>query len=187
MLIDEFLPNYDFSHHTYRIEIDAPIEKVYTVVRNLDLSDANLARVILWLRSVPMRLRGQQGLGLTLDDLLELGFILLADDPPRELVLGFVGQLWTASAQLKKLETDEFREFAIPGCVKAAMNFTFTQLEDGRTRLATESRAQCLDEASRRKFQRYWFFTNRLGAVFRRSSLRAFKRRAEGKDHLPRS
>ena len=185
MLIDEFLPDYEVETH-HRIAIDAPIETVYTVVRNLDMSDSNLARAILWLRNVPARLRGQQGLGLTLDDLLGLGFILLADEPPRELVLGFAGQFWTATGNLQKLEPEEFRKFATPGCAKAAMNFTLTRLEDGRTRLATDSRAQCLDETSRRKFQRYMFFTNRLRSVLRWSLLRSCKRRAEGDDHLSR-
>ena len=179
MLIDEFLPVYDVSVH-HRIEINAPLEKVYTVVRKLDLSGATVLRVGFWLRSVPLLLQGRPPLGCTLDDLERVGLVRLGEAPPHELVLGFVGKLWTGSGDLQKLEAREFREFATPGFAKAAWNFTLTRSEDGRTHLATESRAQCLDEASSRKFQRYLFFIKPLSGLTRRSALRACKRQAEG-------
>jgi hypothetical protein len=179
MLIDEFLPVYDLSMD-HGIEIDAPIEKVYTVVRKLDLTGANLFRVLVWLRSVPALLQGRPPLGSTLEDLERLGFIRLGEAPPHELVLGFVGKLWTASGDFQKLEAREFREFAMPGFAKVAWNFTLTRSDDGRTHLATESRVQCLDEASRRSFQRYWFFMRPVSSLTRQSALRAFKRQAEG-------
>ncbi len=184
-LIDEFLPDYEFATH-HSIEIDASVEDVYAVVRDLDLSNARLARVLLWIRNVPARLKGEQGLGLTLDDLLDLGFILLAEEPPRELVLGFAGELWTASGNLRRLQPDAFLPFAESGCVKAVMNFTIQRLQGGRSRLATDSRALCLDETSRQRFRRYMFFTDRLRGVLRRSLLRECRRRAEARSRLPR-
>ena len=74
MIIDEFLPVYDRSMH-HHIEIDAPLERVYTVVRKLDLTGAYLFRVLVWLRSVPALLQGRPPLGFTLDDFerLDLG------------------------------------------------------------------------------------------------------------------
>lgn len=185
-LIDEWLPSYEVATH-HHIEIDAPIEVAYRAVRGLDFSDSSLARWIVWIRNVPAQLRGEQGLGLTLDDLLDLGFILLADEPPHEMVLGFVGQFWTASGNLKKLKREEFQEFDEPGCVKAVMNFALTRLDDERTLLETDSRALCLDEASRQKFRRYMFFTNRLRGVLRWSLLRSCKRRAEARAPTPAS
>lgn len=184
-LIDEFLPNYEVATHHF-IEINAPIEDVYRVVRDLDFGGSSLARFLVWVRNAPARLRGEQALGLTLDDLLGLGFVLLADEAPRELVLGFVGEFWTASGGLKRLDPAAFRAFVMPGYAKAVMNFAVIGLEDGRTRLTTESRAQCFDEASRRKFQRYLLFTNHLRGVLRWSILRACKRRAEAAA-LPRA
>ncbi len=179
MLIDEFLPVYDRSMQ-HRIAIDAPIEKVYTVVGKMDLTGAYLFRVLVWLRSVPALLQGRPTLGFTLDDLERIGFIRLGEVPPHELVLGFVAKLWTASGNFQKLEASEFREFATPGYAKVAWNFTLTRSEEGRTHLATESRVQCLDEASTRKFQRYFFFMGPVSSLTRQSALRAFKRQAEG-------
>ena len=179
MLIDEFLPVYDVSVH-HRIEINAPLEKVYTVVRKLDLTGAHVLRVGFWLRSVPPLLQGRPPLGCTRNDLERIGLNRLGETSPRGLVLGFVGKLWTGSGDIQKLEAREFREFATPGFAKAAWNFTLTRSEDGRTHLAMETRAQCLDEASSRKFHRYFFFIKPLSGLTRRSALRACKRQAEG-------
>ena len=179
MLIDEFLPVYDRSMH-HHIEIDAPPEKVYPVVRQLDLTGAYVFRVLVWLRSVPALLQGRQPLGFTLEDLERLGLIRLGEASPHELVLGFVGKLWTTTGDFQKLEPSQFREFATPGYAKVVWNFTLRQSVDGRTHLATESRVQCLDEASRRKFQRYFFFMGPVSSQTRRSALRALKRQAEG-------
>jgi hypothetical protein len=177
-LIDEFLPTYEVASH-HRIEIDAPIEDVYTTVRELDFSDSGLARLILWIRNLPARVRGEPGLGLTLDDLLGLGFIMLADEPPHELVLGFAAEFWTPSGNLRTLTPDEFLTLSAPECAKAVMNFRLTLTEKGRTCLSTDSRAQCFDEASRRKFNRYMLFTDHLRGVLRQAMLRSCKRRAE--------
>lgn len=182
VLIDEFLPVYDFTLHNH-IEIDAPIEEVYAVVRNLDLRDATLFRFLVWLRGAPARLRGQRILRSTLEDLLKHGFTLLGEEPPHELVLGMVGKLWTVSGHLQKLGPEEFRGFATPGFAKVAWNFSLTPLEGGRSRLATESRAQCLDEASRQKVRRYLSFSLRFSSVIRWSALRACKRQAEDGTH----
>jgi len=179
MIIDEFLPVYDRSMH-HHIEIDAPLERVYTVVRKLDLTGAYLFRVLVWLRSVPALLQGRPPLGFTLDDLERLGLIRLGEAPPHELVLGFVGKPWTTSGDFQTLEAREFREFAMPGFAKVAWNFTLTRSKDDRTHLATESRVQCLDEAGRRKFQRYFFFMGPVSSQTRQSALRAFKRQVEG-------
>lgn len=179
MLIDEFLPVYGRSMH-HRIEIDAPIEKVYTVVRRMDLTGAFLFRVLVGLRSVPARLQGRPGLGFTLDDLERLGLIRLGEAPPHELLLGFVAKPWTSSGDFQKLEAREFREFAMPGFAKVAWNFTLARSDEGHTHLATESRVQCLDEASTRKFQRYFFFMGPISSLTRKSALRAFKRQVEG-------
>jgi hypothetical protein len=178
MLIDEFLPVHDFSKR-YQIGVAAPIDKVYAVVRRLDLTEAHLLRVLFWLRSVPARLQGKKPLGATLADLQELGLVVLGEAPPRELALGFVGKLWTASGEIVKVDPKDFRSFARPGFAKAVWNFTLAPASDGRTRLATETRVACLDDASRRKFRRYAFFVGPLSGATRCDALRACKRQAE--------
>lgn len=67
----------------------------------------------------------------------------------------------------------------MPGFAKVAWNFTLTPSEASGTHLATESRIQCLDEASTRSFQRYFFFMGPISSLTRQSALREFKRQAE--------
>jgi hypothetical protein len=178
LLIDELLPVHDYSK-SYQICVDAPIDKVYEVVRPLDLTEAHLLRVLFWLRSVPARLQGNKVLGATLADLQDLGLIVLGESPPHEVAFGFVGKLWTASGELVKISPKDFRSFARPGFAKAVWSFTLAPASEGRTRLATETRVTCLDDAGRRKFRRYVFFMGPLSGATRRDALRTFKRRAE--------
>jgi hypothetical protein len=179
MLIDDFLPANDFSAR-YQISVATQIDTVYGVVRRLDLTGAHLLRVLFWLRSVPARLQGKKPLGPTLADLQDVGLIVLGEAPPHELALGFVGKLWTPSGGIVKVDPGDFRCFARPGFAKAVWNFTLAPASDGHTRLATETRVACLDEASRRKFRRYAFLVGPLSGATRWDALRALKREAEG-------
>lgn len=179
MLIDRFLPTYNLTSRKYTIEINAPIEDVYPVVRKLDGRTAYLTRFILFLRSIPALLQGRPALGHTLDELDRMGFFLLAEDPPNELLIGFVGKLWTSHGHLKKVEPDQFCAFTTPGYVKGVLSFTLTPLSDGRTRLTTVSKSQCLCAESLRKMQRYWLFMAPISGAVRLGMLRACKRQAE--------
>lgn len=182
MLIDEFLPVYDATE-CHRIDIHAPAEQVYAALQTLDLSHSTIVRWLFLLRRVPAVLASRnmpkQPLGLTLAGLLKRGFVVLGERPPQELVLGLVGRFWTAQGDIQRLETAGFRSFAKPGYAKAVWNFSLTELADGLTRLRTETRVLCLDEASRRRFRRYWLFIRPFSGLIRREALHAIKRAAE--------
>ncbi len=179
MLIDEFLPSHDYSAR-YGVSVAAPIDTVYRVVRRMDLTGAHLLRALFWVRSVPARLRGKKPLGPTLAALQEAGLVVLAEAPPHELTMGFVGTLWTPSGGIVKVAAEDFRSFARPGFAKAIWNVTLAPASDGHTRLETETRVACIDDASRRNFRRYVFVVGPLSGATRRAALRAWKREAEG-------
>lgn len=182
MLIDEFFPSFD-AVERHQIDIQASAERVYGAVRKLDLSGSKLVRWLFRLRGLPVLFpfadKPQQGLGLTLDDLLKNGFILLGEAPPREILLGLVGKFWTASGCLQRLEAVEFSNFTTPGYAKAAWNFSLAPQTGGMTRLFTETRVLCLDETSRRRFRLYWAFVRPFSGLIRMEALRAIKRQAE--------
>lgn len=179
MLIDEYLPEHQFSLEAYAIDIDAPMERVYPIVRKLDLRNAWLLKVIFWLRSIPGRLVGRSPLGPTLEDLERAGLVLLEAAPPREVVLGLVGKIWTPAGGLEKVGSAAFRGFCVPGFVKVVWNFSLEPLQNGHTRLTTQTRAQCTDSDSRKKLRRYALFMRSLSGTTRKSALRAIKRQAE--------
>ena len=86
MLIDDFIPRYDFQEHHERV-IDTPPEVVRKAVERWRPSSSPLWRVLLLLR----------GLGRTRGTLREwaegAGFLRLAEDET-EVVYGQAGRFW---------------------------------------------------------------------------------------------
>ena len=182
-LIDEYLPEYDFVER-HRTLIRAPREAVYEAVRRLDMIRSPVIRGLFALRSLPAILarsstRKNERLGLTLDGLLGSGFVLLGERRGEELLLRLVGRFWTPSGGTLPVDADEFRAFRRPGYARAVWNFSLSE-EDGNTLLATETRVQCTDGTSRRRFGIYWTVIGPFSGLIRREILRSIKRDAEG-------
>ena len=156
-LIDEFLPVYDVVER-HQIDIHAPVEPTYAAVRALDMGTSTRIRWLFILRGLPALLRSRDRReelrrSLTLDGLLESGFILLGERPHQELLLGIVGRPWTPSGDTQRVDVEGFRNFETPGYAKVAWSFFISQRSDGSTQLVTETRVRCFDDASRRRFR----------------------------------
>lgn len=171
MLIDTFLPTYEFSER-HTIDVHASMEQTYAALRLFDMRDSFVVR---WL----YRLRGLPAKALSLDGMLKWGFILLAEEPPCELVFGLVGRFWTRTAGIQSMESKDFESFDQAGYAKVAANFSLTQLPDGTVRAATETRIHCSDDASRFRFRLYWTLIGPFSAWIRMEWLRLVKRQAE--------
>ena len=180
MLIDRFLPEYDVSerHHTL---VRVPADVAYRAVRRLDLARSRSIRAAFAARGLPLllRRRGAAVRTLTLDDLVRGGFVLLAEEPGTEVVLGVVGRFWTPRGSLRRVEADDFCRFEEPGEAKAVWNFWVESLSDGSTLVVTETRVRCPDEATRRKFLLYWAAIGPFSGLIRRLALRLVRRDAE--------
>jgi hypothetical protein len=183
-LLDDALSEYDFRER-HACNIDASPEGVDEAVRAVTIRDMPLARLLFALRAAPRRLRRKPSrfgevdvplLGLALD----VAFGLLGDEPGDEVAIGMIGQPWKlAGGETRRFDTpEEFKAFAEPGFVKAAMNFRFEPQGEG-TLLTTETRVRATDPTSRRRFRRYWLVIRPGSGLTRRSWLRAAKRRAE--------
>lgn len=182
MLIDDALATADVAER-HETLIRAAREPVYAAVRTLDVSGIPLIRVLFLLRSLPAVLSRRHGrdqrLGLTMGDLLRNGFILLAERPGEEILLGLVGRFWTPDGGIQRLSAAEFHAFDRPGYAKAAWNFHLSSGPGGTTRLSTETRIRCTDPVSRRRFRMYWMLIGRFSGLTRVLMLRAIKRAAE--------
>ena len=178
MLIDDYLPEYQFQA-SYATEIDAPVERVYPIVRKLDLRKAYLLRVLFWLRSIPGKLAGRNPLGPTLADLERAGLSVLEEAPSKELVTGFAGKIWTPAGGVRKINATDFRDFNDPELAKIVWSFSLEPLQGNRTRLTTHTRIQCDDPESLKKFRRYASYMRSISGMTRKSALRCIKREAE--------
>ena len=102
----------------------------------------------------------------------------LDESPPQELVMGFIGKIWTPTGHIQEVNAAEFRDFSDPDFAKVVWNFSLESLQGGCTRLSTETRAQSLGTQSRKKLLRYAFFIRPISGMTRKSALRAIKRQA---------
>ena len=109
--------------------------------------------------------------------MLEGGFILLADNPGKDLVLGLVGRFWLPTDQLVAIAPEDFRTAAPVGCAKAVWDFTIEDMASGVAHLSTETRILCLDDRSRKRFMLYWRLIGPFSAWIRREMLRAIRDR----------
>ena len=171
-LIDELLPGFD-EHERHARLVPASAADVWAALRRADLLGSPVVRALLLLRG----LGGSRRQALTLDRLLERGFVLLGERPGRELALGLAGRFWTPSGGRLSLDAAAFRAFDRAGYAKAVWDFRLEDAGDG-TRLSTETRILCLDPRSRRRFRLYWRLVRPFSGLIRIAMLRAVAREA---------
>lgn len=168
--VDTLLPAWDVGGE-HQIEIAAPAAVVYQQVLALDLSRSWSVRQLFRLRGLPSR-------SMTIGGLQAIRFALLLDDPPRELVLGLIGQFWTPSGKLRATNREDFMTFAEPGYAKAVWSFHVHESRNGVV-LTTHTRVLCLDAASRRRFRWYWRVIRPFSGWIRRRALLVIKTESE--------
>jgi hypothetical protein len=169
MRLDEVLPEYDVVERHAR-DIAAPPDRVYAALRTIDFADSPVIRLLWRLRSL-----GTER-AMTWDALLRLGFVEVADDPPRELVLGLLAQPWRLRGAIQRPSAAEWHAFDRADFAKIAWSFALAERPDGGTTLATETRVRVRDRASRRKFVWYWRAIGPFSAWIRREMLKLAER-----------
>jgi hypothetical protein len=180
VLIDHFLPKYDVVEHHETI-VDAPVEATYRAVKELDLARSPVVLVLLAIRGLPTLFTGavKPKRRLVLDDIVASGFVVLGEEPGRELVLGIVGKFWQLGSGVERIEPDRFTVFDRPGFAKAAWNFLVAERGGDGATVVTETRVVCTDDDARRRFGWYWRLVGPFSALIRRVLLRSIKRDAE--------
>jgi hypothetical protein len=181
--MDEILPVYQFSEF-HEIRVRATPEQVHAAVWAVTTREIRLFQALTWLRAP--RLPGRSGAASILNapadrPILEVatssGFLALADEPGREIVVGMVV---LAPPSVRKPSTPQaFAALDAPGTAKAVMNFRLVDEGGGWTRLSTETRVWAIGAAARHRFAAYWRLIYPGSALIRRMWLRAIRARAE--------
>jgi hypothetical protein len=171
VLLDDVMPAYDVVER-HALDVAAPPERVYAALRAIDFGASPVIRVLWRLRSLGRELT------MTFDDLARFGFVVVADQPPRELVLGLLAQPWRLDGGIVRATAAEWCAFERDDFAKIAWSFWLDELADGTTALATETRVRCTDDASRRKFRWYWLVIGPFSGWIRREALRLVERGA---------
>jgi len=177
--LDRFLPRYDAVEH-HEIGVDAPVAAAWAAARGLDLARSPVVAALLAVRGIPGMLTGKRTIPrhVGLDAIVANGFVVLAEDPPHELVLGVVGRFWQPTSGIRSVTADEFDDFDEPGFAKGVWNFAVRADGPDRSVVATETRVHCTDATARRRFLRYWRLIGPFSALIRVLLLRSIARAA---------
>ena len=177
-LIDAFVPT-DHFHETHWERIRATPREIFTAIHAVRPNEVRGFVPILWAHSPGMRRPSD---ALMRRPILEVmrgqHFVVLAEQPGREIVVGTIGQYW-ANRTVPLRTANQFRNFKDPRYAKVAMNVRVRDEGNGWCKVTTETRVLCTDMHARRKFDAYWRVVYPGSALLRGQWLAAIKRRAE--------
>ncbi len=177
--LDEFAPSWQFREfHTIRVA--APPSRVFDAVQRVRADEILLFRTLTWIRrggqpSSPSILNAGERESL-IDVATQSGFVRLAEDVPRELVIGTV--VMAPPGTRGTLTPEVFQKELAPGFVLATMNFVVVADGPARSIVSTETRVFANSPSARRRFAVYWRVIYPGSAIIRRMWLRAIDRRA---------
>lgn len=192
--LDELMPAYDFNEF-HAIHVQAPPATVYAALKEVRPGEIRLFLLLTGIRSLnPARLLGRGVPPLASQrPILEISqrgaFVLMKEEPAREIVLGTCGQFWRlrGSGRCPVVHSPpELLAFSEPGYAKATISFRITPEGDG-CRLTTETRILATDRVERLRFAAYWRLIYPGSSLIRIGWLEAIQRRAESQGSSARS
>ncbi len=190
MLIERFIPEPDFEE-ARELEVDAVPEVVMGVIKAAELRDPVIATLFA-VRDLPNRVARRLGRpqpdagGTSFANIPDAGpgWVKLAEEPGRGLVLGAIGRFWRRDYGPRKVPGEEFASFSEPGYLKLAVASEVEPRGYGRSLLHYEARVEATDAEARRQFVRYWKVIARGNEVVVRRALQRIKAEAEWRECL---
>lgn len=181
-LLESIMPAYDVQE-VHSTHVDAQPANTFAAVLAVTPGETALARPLLWVRTLPARMRGA---GRIDDALWNRPFLsmpstgILGYVPDREIVVGLIGKFWQLrhGERVAVQSREQFMAFNGSGFAVSTLSF-HVDAEGSGSRVTTITRVRTTDADSRRAFLRYWRVIGTGSAVLRRTWLRAVKARAE--------
>ena len=176
--LDQFAPAWQFSEF-HRIRVAAPPDSVYAAIKAVRADEIFLFRALTWIRRggrpLPEGILNAGDDAPLIDVALRGGFVSLADDPPRELVIGTVVR---SPPDARDSLSPQLFLRPPPGYALAAMNFRVLPDGPDGSVVTTETRVFANGASAKRRFAVYWRAIYPGSAIIRRMWLRAVARRA---------
>jgi hypothetical protein len=177
--LDEFVPVWQF-HEVHTLRVNAPPQRVFDAIKQVRADEILLFRTLTWMRRggrpAPANILNPGSRDPIVTVATKGGFVILAEDAPRELVLGAI--VAAPRGPRARLTSAAFREPFPPGYALAAMNFLVTPDGPASSIVSTETRVFANSPEARRRFAAYWRAIYPGSALIRRMWLRAIDRRA---------
>jgi hypothetical protein len=179
--LDDVVPDPEHVTRQARV-VDAPASLVWEELHRLTLSSLPVTMVLGAVRALPVVLAGKSSGGLHRPFLDVVPIPVLASRAPSAVVFGGVLQAHrlTGGTRPPALDAAGVRGWSEPGWVRVAMDFRLTPSQGG-TRLSSETRVAATDDATRRRFARYWTLVRPGSSAIRWEVLTAVALRAESR------
>ena len=169
-LIDKYLPQYTFGEY-HETVVNCPIQNVYDVARDFDLSKSKLIKFLFRLRGLPTKRMSLQ------DFIVDMGFTYLEENPPHEYLTGF----WMRPRIEKIPSYEDFVNDSISSWIKVVWNFQFEKLEKDKTKVSTETRVLCVAPITKFTFGLYWSIIKPFSGLIRKKMLKIIKNDSEAR------
>jgi hypothetical protein len=178
--LDQFMPRWQFDER-HSVHVDAPPDRTYAAIRAVRAKDIKLFLLLTKIRRGgrpgPESILNAPEEKPLLDVATQSGFIYLANDAPREVVVG-TAVIVPRPRSGRPLTPEVFHRQLPPGFALAAMNFLVAP--DGKGSLVTtDTRVYANSARAANRFKIYWRFIHPGSDIIRRMWLRAVKQRAE--------
>jgi hypothetical protein len=188
--LDAFVPRFQFGEFHERLVHATPGE-IDKAIRSVPAEEIRLFRLLTWIRNPRSPWTSEHESILNppskapiLDVATRSGFVMLSDEPGREIVLGTLvvrpPGVRLADSGDPAATARRFAQLSEPGYAKAAMSFRIEPGPDGSCRVTTETRIFTTDPATARRFATYWRFVLPGSSLLRVTWLGAIAARAEG-------
>jgi hypothetical protein len=184
-LLDVFMPTYDIAER-HHVGIGAPADVTFGALMDLDLEESLLVRAIFKGREVLLGAAPnvKEGPRSLLAVTKELGWVVLADMPGHEIVMGAVTRPWEPNVVFRGIAPEHFAAFNEPDYVKIVWTLRADAIGPDSSIARSETRAVATDASARRKFRWYWARFSAGIILIREVSMRLVKKEAERRAHL---
>src|SRR5438093_1350803 len=126
--LDQFAPAWQFRE-VHRRFVEAPPERVYRAIKTVTAREIPFFRALTWLRRLgrrgPVSILNPAPDRPLLEVATESGFLLLVDEPGREVVVGTV--VIAPPGAARSVTAEQYRKLAGSGWAKGTMNFLIEQ------------------------------------------------------------
>jgi hypothetical protein len=178
--LDRFMPEYEVveRHH---VRVRAPAEITLAAAVDADIQASPVARAIFSTRELVLGSKGDAAArpkGL-LAETTALGWVVLAEIPGREIVLGAVTRPWQGNVVFRGVPAEDYLAFREPEYVKIVWNLRADDLGHDTSMFRSETRVMTTDAAARAKFRWYWARFSPGIVMIRRMMLPGVKAEAE--------
>jgi hypothetical protein len=181
--LDDWMPRWQIRERAI-IAVSAPPEKVFAAIHAVRADEIFLFRTLIAIRQCgqtgPESIMNAPEQKPILDVATQTTFVLLAEESPRELVIGTVVAAPPKARASGRLTPELFQKKLQAGVALATMNFLVTPDDHGGSTIATETRIYANNRSALRRCAIYWRVIHPGSDIIRRMWLRAIKRRAEG-------